>query len=99
MKKIVLIISLILCAAILLSGCVPARGISLSDYESLRIGMSHSRAMEIVGDYATRTSEMGTGQFRVIMYSVRGSGFGAVAFLTFSGSPLALFSKSQANLR
>jgi len=60
--------------------------------------MSYSEVMSIVGDYATRTSEIGIGQSRAITYTVQGSGFLAVAYLVFSGSPLKLFSKSQANL-
>jgi len=98
MRRNAIAITLLLCLAILLSGCVSSDGISLSDYNRLRIGMSYSGAMNIVGEYATRTSEIGAGQSQAVTYTVRGQGFGAVAFLVFSGSPLTLFSKSQANL-
>jgi len=96
--RIKIIVALILCSLLLLSGCINSDGISLSDYNSLRTGMSYSEVMSIVGDYATRTSEIGIGQSRAITYTVQGSGFLAVAYLVFSGSPLKLFSKSQANL-
>lgn|GEM_PF-1922017 len=96
--KIVVLI-LALCAAFALVGC-GGSGLTLADYDRLYTGMSHSDAMEIMGSYASRSAETGSGEFLTVIYSVEGSGStGANASVTFQGSPLTLQSKAQMGLR
>jgi len=99
MKKMkILGISIILCGILLLKGC--SSGLTLEQYNSLYEGMSYSDAMEIIGSYATRTAEVGSGDFHTVSYSVEGSGSrGANAIVTFQGDPLELTSKAQSGLR
>jgi len=97
MKKIFGLITVAL-FAFLLVGC-GGSGLTLEEYNGLEIGMSHSDVMAIVGDNATRTSELGEGMFHTVAYTVEGSGsIGANAILTFQGEPLLLSSKAQFGL-
>jgi len=94
-KKLFAIIAILLCSLLAFTSC-GNRGLTLSDYNRLYIGMSHPDAMDIVGQYATRILDMGN----EVVYSVEGSGGeDSFAILVFHGSPLRLTSSSQNELR
>ena len=98
MKKIMILL-LILLLMLPLMAC-GSSGLTLEQYNSLYTGMSHSDAMAIMRPYATRTAELGEGEFRTVTYTVEGSGSrGANAIITFQGRPLTLVSRAQAGLR
>jgi len=91
-------IAIALCGILLLKGC--SSGLTLEQYEYLYVGMSHHDAMEIIGSHATRTAEVGSGEFHTVSYSVEGSGSrNANAIVVFQGDPLELKSKAQSGLR
>ena len=98
MKKIILLL-LILLLVLPLMAC-GSSGLTLEQYNSLYTGMSHRDAMAIIRPHATRSAELGEGDFHTVTYTVEGSGSrGANAIITFQGSPLTLVSRAQAGLR
>ena len=106
MKKfisIMLVVLMLTVVGISFVGCdgesESSRGVTLAEYERLYVGMSYEDAMEIIGNHATRTSEVGEGQFHTVLYSFTGRGsVGANGIVTFQGSPLVIQSLTQVGL-
>ena len=99
MKKIIPLVILLIATTLLLTACNndPSK-ITLSEFNSLKEGISYREAVNIIGGSGTLISEAGSGEFKTIMYVWEGSGStGANANAMFQNDKL--ITKAQFGLK